>query len=38
MAFCDGSVHDASGALCAHATGTFKLLRNLKRGDEVAAS
>jgi uncharacterized protein (TIGR00369 family) len=38
MAFCDGSVHDASGALCAHATGTFKLLRKLKRGDEVAAS
>ena len=38
MAFCDGSVHDAGGALCAHATGTFKLLRNLKRGDEVAAS
>src|ERR1700748_1464835 len=24
MAFCEGSVRDGSGALCAHATGTFK--------------
>ena len=32
MAFCEGSVHDGQGALCAHATGTFKLLRALKRG------
>ena len=38
MAFCDGSVHDASGALCAHATGTFKLLSQLRRGDPSAAS
>ena len=38
MAFCDGSVHDASGTLCAHATGTFKLLRQLNRGDPAAAS
>ena len=30
-AFCEGSVHDGQGALCAHATGTFKLLRSLKR-------
>ena len=37
-AFCEGSVRDASGALCAHATGTFKLLGKLKRGDEAAAS
>ena len=37
MAFCDGSVHDASGALCAHATGTFKFLRALKRGAEIDA-
>ena len=38
MAFCEGSVHDAGGVLCAHATGTFKLLGKLKRGDEAAAS
>ena len=38
MAFCDGSVHDASGALCAHATGTFKFLRALKRGAEIDAA
>ena len=38
MAFCEGSVHDAGGVLCAHATGTFKLLSKLKRGDEAAAS
>jgi uncharacterized protein (TIGR00369 family) len=37
MAFCEGSVHDASGALCAHATGTFKFLRALKRGAEIDA-
>ena len=36
MAFCEGSVHDAGGALCAHATGTFKFLRALKRGDEIS--
>jgi uncharacterized protein (TIGR00369 family) len=24
MAFCEGSIHDAQGNLCAHATGTFK--------------
>jgi uncharacterized protein (TIGR00369 family) len=35
MAFCEGSVHDAGGALCAHATGTFKFLRTLKRGDDI---
>ena len=33
MAFCEGSVHDAEGALCAHATGTFKLVRALGRGE-----
>jgi uncharacterized protein (TIGR00369 family) len=32
MAFCEGSVRDAGGALCAHATGTFKYLRDLRRG------
>jgi len=35
-AFCEGSVHDERGALCAHATGTFKFLRALKRGDEIS--
>ena len=38
MAFCEGSVRDESGALCAHATGTFKFLRALKRGAEIAAA
>ena len=38
MAFCEGSVLDESGALCAHATGTFKFLRTLKRGAEIAAA
>jgi uncharacterized protein (TIGR00369 family) len=32
MAFCEGSVHDDSGALCAHAMGTFKFLAKLRRG------
>ncbi len=35
MAFCEGSVHDERGVLCAHATGTFKFLRALRRGDEI---
>jgi uncharacterized protein (TIGR00369 family) len=38
MAFCEGRVHDAGGALCAHATGTFKFLRSLKRGSEIDAA
>lgn len=29
LAFCEGSVFDATGALCAHATATFKYLRAL---------
>ena len=29
MAFCEGSVVDDDGHLCAHATGTFKYLRKL---------
>lgn len=32
LAFCEGSVHDAAGQLCAHATGTFKYLRALPAG------
>ena len=27
MAFCEGHVHNARGELCAHASGTFKVLR-----------
>lgn len=38
LAFCDGSVRDAGGALCAHATATFKFLRALKRGAEIDAA
>jgi uncharacterized protein (TIGR00369 family) len=38
MAFCDGDVRDESGALCAHASGTFKFLRKLKRGAEIDAA
>jgi len=37
-AFCEGSVHDEAGALCAHATGTFKLTRTLKRGAPAGAA
>ncbi|MES2956612.1 MAG: PaaI family thioesterase [Pseudomonadota bacterium] len=29
MAFCEGSIFDPDGHLCAHATGTFKYLRKL---------
>ena len=32
LAFCEGSVTDAQGALVAHATGTFKYLRGLPAG------
>ena len=32
LAFCEGTVRDASGAICAHATGTFKFVRALRRG------
>ncbi len=38
MAFCEGSVRDASGELCAHATGTFKYLRDLKRNAPIDAA
>ena len=31
IAFCEGSVSDATGAICAHATGTFKFVRALRR-------
>jgi uncharacterized protein (TIGR00369 family) len=32
LVFCEGSVHDESGALVAHSTGTFKHLRALPVG------
>mgnify|MGYP001555533649 CR=1 FL=1 len=35
MAFCEGSVRDEGGALCAHATGTFKFLRALGRVGQI---
>jgi len=38
MAFCDGDVRDESGALCAHASATFKFLRTLKRGAQIDAA
>ena len=38
MAFCEGSVHDESRKLCAHATGTFKFLRALRRDDHFLIS
>jgi uncharacterized protein (TIGR00369 family) len=34
-AFCEGHVRDAGGALCAHATGTFKYTRMLRRGSVI---
>ena len=35
MAFCEGSVHDGAGGLCAHATGTFKYTSALRRSGDV---
>ena len=35
MAFCEGSVHDGAGGLCAHATGTFKYTSALRRSGET---
>lgn len=35
MAFCEGSVLDDGGKLCAHATGTFKYLRALPGRDRA---
>jgi uncharacterized protein (TIGR00369 family) len=36
MAFCEGSVLDDDGHLCAHATGTFKYLRKLPTKGRIA--
>jgi len=36
-AFCEGSVRDERGELCAHATGTFRFLRQLARGADAGA-
>ena len=38
LAFTEGSVFDASGRLCAHATGTFKYLRALPAAGRHAKS
>lgn len=35
LAFCEGSVFDAEGRLCAHGTGTFKQVRRLPAGREL---
>ncbi|MET0519396.1 MAG: PaaI family thioesterase [Burkholderiaceae bacterium] len=35
MAFCEGSVLDEQGRLCAHATGTFKFLKALPGRDKA---
>lgn len=35
MVFCEGDVVDAAGATCAHATGTYKVLRGLPAGRRV---
>ena len=35
MAFCEGSIFDASGQLCAHATGTFKYVPPAERPDHT---
>ena len=37
LAFCEGSVHDAGGRLCAHATGTFKYTTALRRAGDASA-
>ena len=36
MAFTEGTVHDAAGRACAHATGTFKFVRRLPDGRKSA--
>jgi len=38
LAFCEGSVHDAAGRLCAHATGTFKYATALRRPGDAPES
>jgi uncharacterized protein (TIGR00369 family) len=35
LAFCEGSVFDAKGRRCAHATATFKYLRQLPAGRDI---
>jgi uncharacterized protein (TIGR00369 family) len=35
MVFCEGSLFDDEGRLCAHATGTFKVLRGLPGRDGI---
>jgi uncharacterized protein (TIGR00369 family) len=38
MAFTEGSIYDAQGQLCAHATGTFKYVRPRAGGPQSAIS
>jgi len=33
LAFTEGTIHDANGRLCVHATGTFKYLPRLANAD-----
>jgi uncharacterized protein (TIGR00369 family) len=35
LAFTEGTIRDASGRICAHATGTFKYLPRLANGDRT---
>lgn len=35
MAFTEGSIYDAEGKLCAHATGTFKFVARLPVGGKT---
>ncbi|KAF1019733.1 MAG: hypothetical protein GAK30_02966 [Paracidovorax wautersii] len=38
LAFTEGSIYDASGALCAHATGTFKYVKRLPVGTKATTA
>ena len=38
LAFCDGRVVDAQDRLCAHATGTFRMLRSLDTSGRTAGA
>jgi uncharacterized protein (TIGR00369 family) len=38
MAFVEGTIHDAEGKVCAHATGTFKYVRREASGPKSAIS
>ena len=38
LAFCEGAVRDSGGAICAHATGTFKFVRALRRASDASGA